>query len=55
MDEDLKLYLAEMEARLDARIARVETNLLTEFHKWASLVEMRVRSHSAARRALDLE
>jgi hypothetical protein len=55
MDDDLKLYLAEMEARLNARIEHVETNLLTEFHKWASPVEMRVRSHSAALRALDLE
>jgi hypothetical protein len=38
-----------------ARLERVETSLLTEFHKWASPVEMRVRSHSAALRAVDLE
>jgi hypothetical protein len=38
-----------------AQLERVETKLLTEFHKWASPVEMRVRSHSAALRALDLE
>lgn len=34
---------------------RVETALLTEFHKWASPVEMRQRSHSAAMRAMDVE
>ena len=33
----------------------VETTLLTEFHKWASPVEMRQRSHAAAIRALDAE
>jgi len=37
------------------QLERVETALLTEFHKWASPVEMRVRSHSAALRAIDLE
>jgi hypothetical protein len=36
-------------------LERVETSLLTEFHKWASPMEMRVRSHSLAIRALDLE
>ena len=34
MDEDLKQYLADSEARLNARIGHVETKLLTEFHKW---------------------
>ena len=33
----------------------VETTLLTEFHIWASPVEMRQRSHAAAIRALDAE
>ncbi|HVO80317.1 MAG TPA: hypothetical protein VMT28_06285 [Terriglobales bacterium] len=33
----------------------VETTLLPEFHKWASPVEMRQRSHAAAIRALDAE
>jgi hypothetical protein len=66
MDEELKQYLEEMkrELRADfedmkrelrADIERVETSLLTEFHKWASPIEMRVRSHSATLRALDLE
>lgn len=51
-----------MEARIDAsvehmkaRIERTETTLLTEFHKWASPTEMRLRSHSAALRALDIQ
>ena len=33
----------------------VETSLLTEFHKWASPVEARQRTHAAALRAVDLE
>ena len=44
-----------IEERIYQRIERVETSLLTEFHKWASPLEMRMRSHSAAMRALDLE
>ena len=42
-------------AWIDARLERVETTLLTEFHKWASPVEARQRSHSAAMRAFELE
>ncbi len=38
-----------------AQLERVETASLAEFHMWASPVEMRVRSHSAALRAIDLE
>jgi DNA anti-recombination protein RmuC len=37
------------------RLERVETTLLTEFHKWSSPVEMRMRSHSTTLQALDLE
>jgi hypothetical protein len=33
----------------------VETKLLTEFHKWASPLEARQRTHAAALRAMDLE
>jgi hypothetical protein len=44
-----KTHLALMEQRiveaLTERIRDVETRLLTEFHKWASPVEMRTRSH----------
>jgi hypothetical protein len=48
LTEDDKQWIAE-------QLERVETTLLTEFHKWASPLEMRVRSHSATLRALDLE
>jgi hypothetical protein len=37
------------------RLEKVETTLLTEFHKWASPIEMRQRSHAAAIRAHDAE
>jgi len=46
-DED-KQWISE-------RLEKVETTLLTEFHKWASPVELRSRSHAAALRALDAE
>jgi hypothetical protein len=51
IDLRLKAHLAEV----NARIERVETSLLTEFHKWASPTEARLRTHTAALRALDLE
>jgi hypothetical protein len=47
--------LEKVEERFAERLEQVETKLLTEFHKWASPVEMRVRSHSAALRAMDVE
>jgi hypothetical protein len=37
------------------QLEKVETILLTEFHKWASPVELRQRSHAAALRAVDPE
>ena len=40
---------------ITAQLERVETALPTEFHKWASPLEMRVGSHSAALRAIDIE
>lgn len=46
-DEDKAWILEQLE--------RVETTLLTEFHKWASPVEARQRTHAAALRALDVE
>jgi hypothetical protein len=52
MEQELKEHLAAMEARInaridmvDARIEKVETNLLTEFHKWASPVDSKLRTH----------
>jgi predicted Zn-dependent protease len=53
--EQIATILAAAERRLNARIEQVETSLLTAFHKGASPVEMRVRSHAAAIRALDAE
>ena len=66
MDQELKQYLDGKFAAIDTKLAqmdtkfardleRVETALLTEFHKWASPAEMRAKSHAAALRAMDLE
>ena len=46
-DDDKKWILDQLE--------RVETNLLTAFPQWASPREARLRMHSAALRAVDLE
>jgi hypothetical protein len=40
---------------ISERLEKVETALLSEFHKWASPVELRQRSHAAAISALDTE
>jgi hypothetical protein len=48
LSDDDKQWIAE-------QFERVETRLLTQFHKWASPVELRVRSHTAALRAMDVE
>jgi len=59
MDADLKKYLddnfarmderfVELETRLNARIEKSETNLLTAFHSWARPME--VRAHGVTRR-----
>jgi hypothetical protein len=40
---------------ISQRLEKVETALLTEFHKWASPVELRQKSRAAAIRALDTE
>ena len=37
------------------RLEEMETKLLTEFHKWASPIDARLRSHTAVITALDLE
>jgi len=44
-----------MTERMIERIEKVETALLTEFHKWASPVVTRLRSQTEALRTLDLE
>jgi hypothetical protein len=65
MDQELKQYLDGKFTEMDARMAatfltkqdleRFETTLLTEFHKCASPEEARVKAHTAAIRAIDLE
>ena len=46
---------SEDKAWILAQLERVETTLLTEFHKWASPTDARLRTHAANLRALDLE
>ena len=48
---------AEMHGKFATKqdLERVETALLTEFHKWASPSEARARTHTATLRAIDLE
>ncbi len=40
---------------LDERLEKLETTMLTEFHKWPQPVVGRLRSHTEALRTLDLE
>jgi hypothetical protein len=57
-DEDrrwISEQLDRVKTEFSEKLERVETNLLTEFHKWASPFEARQRSHSAALRAFDAE
>jgi hypothetical protein len=55
-DDDKKWILEQLErCATREQLERIETNLLTEFHKWASPVEMRQRTHSAVLRAVDVE
>jgi hypothetical protein len=64
LDGKVAEKFAQMDAKfagMDAKFAtkqdleRVETALLTEFHKWASPSEARARTHTATLRAIDLE
>jgi hypothetical protein len=47
--------IRESERRTAGAIEATETKLLTAFHQWASPMEARMRTHTAAIRALDLE
>jgi hypothetical protein len=40
---------------IQERLGKVETTLLTDFHTWASPIELRQKSHAAALRAIDVE
>lgn len=51
----LRAEMTSLEERMIEAIRDSETKLLTEFHKWASPVELRARSHAAAIKALDAE
>ncbi len=53
MDNELKQYLVEMEGRLNARIEKAETNLLTAFRGWARSMEIRVRGVSSVTAGFD--
>jgi hypothetical protein len=53
-DED-KRWISEQLDRFRAQVEGIETSLLTEFHKSASPVEARQRSHSAVLRALEVK
>ena len=59
LTEDDKRWIGDvlegLEARMDQKLERLETKLLTAFHNWASPMEARARSHAAMLRALDLE
>jgi hypothetical protein len=46
---------ARVETRLLERLEKVETTLLAEFHKWASPLDKRVRSHTAGLGAIDAD
>jgi hypothetical protein len=51
--------LIDMEGRLlkhlDVKLEHVETALLTEFHKWASPVDSKLRTHRSWFYEVDLE
>jgi septal ring factor EnvC (AmiA/AmiB activator) len=53
--QGLRTEMAELRAEMQENLERVETTLLSEFHKWASPLEMRIRTHAATLRALDAE
>jgi hypothetical protein len=57
MDQELKQYLEAMEGRInahvDTRVEKVETNLLTAFHGWARSMEIRVRGVSTMATGFD--
>jgi hypothetical protein len=53
--EQIRVRLGAERDWITEQIRTVETSLLTEFHKWASPSEARLRTHAAALRAIDLE
>jgi hypothetical protein len=55
MSYNQDVLIEEDKRWISQRLEKVETTLLTEFHKWASPLELRQKSHAAAIRALDTE
>lgn len=55
IDKTIASRLEEERQWVVERIEKLETTLLTEFHKWASPIDLRQRTHAAALRALDAE
>jgi len=55
LSEEDKSWISEQLDRFRAQVEQVGTSLLTEFHRSASPVEARQRSHTAVLRAFDLE
>jgi hypothetical protein len=53
--QSLEQRVHASEERLTERIRDTETALLTEFHKWASPIETRPRTHSSVLRAIDAD
>ena len=55
--EEDKQWLTEQFSRFATKegLEHVETSLLTEFHKWASPMEARQRTHTATLKAVDAE
>jgi hypothetical protein len=52
---ELSGLIEKTRTELSERNEKTETTLLTEFHKWASPMEARQRTHSAALKAIDAE
>ena len=52
LSEEDKVWLMQF---VRHELENLETKLLTAFHQWASPIDNRLRSHSAAIRALDIE
>ena len=50
-----RMLIEEDKEWISEQLERVETRLVTEFHRRASPVELRVRSHAAALRAMEAE
>ncbi len=59
LKESLEKEMRQLEARLleqmDMRLEAMETKLLTEFHKWASPADTKLRGHAGLLRSLQVD